>query len=513
MYPGDIAFTEIIPSKKTRKDITHKQFDERVTKVANALIDLGIKKGDRVLHWMTNSVNFMEAYCGIIRAGAWVSPLNFRFSSEDLKYCADVAEAKALILGGEFAEKVQAIRLQLPTLEHYIFAGQDPPEGMMSFEDLIEKASSKPPKIEMSDEDEAALYFTSGSTGVPKALLLTHKNLESSAITAHAAYGLKHSDNCFLGVPMYHISPPNWWGSAIVGGRLTVMDTREVKPRTLFEVIQESGITYFFMPMPWVLDILGALDRKELRKDDYDLSTWRFMLVGSQPVSAGTIKRWKEYFPTMPVLNQFGMTETAGPGCVTITFGDEHKIPSIGKASLNWEARVVNDKGEDVARGEVGELILKGNGVTKGYYKNPELTAKTIRDGWLYTGDLVRKDRDGYLYIVDRKKDVVISGGENIYPADIESVLITHPKVYDVGVIGIPDERLGEIVAAVIEPKPGKKVTGQEMRAFLEPRLAKYKWPRRIIITEKLPRTAVNKIDKPRLRQVFGGVREAFRVG
>ena len=512
MYPDKIAFIEIIPSKKVRKDITHFEFDERVNRVANALIDMGVGKGDKVLHWMMNSTRFLEAYYGILRTGAWVVPLNFRFSSQDVKFCAYVAEAKVFILGEEFRERVESIRGQLPTVKEYVFAGQNPPESMKSLEDLICKSSSKPTEVEINDEDEAALYFTSGTTGMPKPLLLTHRSLESSAITVNVMYRLTNRDNCFLGVPMYHISPPNWWGAAIVGGRLTVMDTHEVNPKTLFEAIDDSKITYFFMPMPWMLDVLEALDKGELRKEDYDLSSWRFILVGSQPVSISTVGRWKRYFPHMPVLNQFGMTETSGPGCVSLTFEDEHKMPSIGKAALNWEARIVDDNGRDVAPEEVGELILRGNGVMKGYYKNSEMTDRTIRNGWLFTGDLVRKDSDGYIYIIDRKKDLIISGGENIYPLDIESVLITHPKIYDVAAIGIPDERLGEIVAAVIEPKAAKSITEEEIKEFCQSRLAKYKWPRRIMLIEKLPRTAVNKIDKPRLRQLFGGVKEAFKA-
>ncbi|GAH56641.1 unnamed protein product, partial [marine sediment metagenome] len=221
------------------------------------------------------------------------------------------------------------------------------------------------------------------------------------------------------------------------------------------------------------------------------------------------VKHWKEYFPDMQYDTNYGLSESTGPGCVHLGIENEHKVGAIGKPGFNWEARIVNEKGEGVAQGEIGELIVRGNGVMKEYYKNPEKTAEILKNGWLYTGDMARIDNEGFIYLVDRKKDMVITGGENIFPVEVEDVLRSHPNVYDVAVIGVPDERLGEIVAAIIDPKPGETLTEEEVKEFYQPRLLKYKWPRRIIF-DTVPRSPTGKIEKPKLRQKHSGKKEAF---
>lgn len=509
MYSDDPALIELRPSAGVRKEITWREFDERVNKVANALIDRGVRKGDKVIHWMMNSINWLEAYFGIIRTGAWAVPLSFRFTSEDLKYCADIAEAQAMILGEEFTERAEAIRSQLGTIRNYIFIGQTMPKGMDCFEDMISSSSSRPVDVGLNDQDECALYFTSGTTGTPKPILLTHKNMECAAITENYNHCVRHSDNFLLLQPLYHTGGKmHWFGSLIVGGRATLLCER-ITPQNIFEAVHKERATKAMMLVPWIQDILTALDRGELKKEDYDLSCWRLMHSGAQPVPASLIKRWKEYFPNMQYDTDYGLGEAAGPGCIHLGMENEHKVGAIGKASFNWEARIVNEQGENVAQGEIGELVVKGNGVMKGYYKNPEKTAETIKGGWLYTGDMARMDGEGFIYLVDRKKDVVITGGENIYPVEVESVLHSHPKIYDVGIIGIPDERLGEIALAVIAPKPGETLTEEEVNRFCEQNLPKYKRPRRIVF-DKVPRNPTGKIEKPKLRQKYTGWRRVL---
>jgi acyl-CoA synthetase (AMP-forming)/AMP-acid ligase II len=503
MYPDDAALIELKPSQGIRKEITWKEFDERANRIANALIDRGVSKGDKVIHLMMNSINWLEAYFGIIRTGAWAVPLNFRFAGRDIKYCADIAEAKVMILGEEFTERVEAIRSQLPTIKDYIFVGQNPPEATEDFEDLISKASSQPVDIELKDGDACGLYFTSGTTGAPKPILLTHRNMECAAITENRHHYQTHEENFIILPPLYHTGAKmHWFGSLIVGGRATLLT--EISPQYIFEAAHLERATIVFLLVPWAQDILGAMDRGELRKDDYDLSCWRLMHIGAQPVPSSLIKRWKEYFPNMQYDTNYGLSESTGPGCVHLGIGNERKVGAIGKAGFNWETRIVNDKGEDVAPGEAGELLVRGNGVMKEYYKNPGKTAETIRDDWLYTGDMAKADGDGFIYLVDRKKDVIITGGENIYPVEVEEVLQSHPKIYDVGVIGIPEERLGEIAAAVIDPKPGETLTEEEINAFCEQNLPRYKRPRRIIF-DKVPRNPTGKIEKPKMRQKYAG--------
>jgi len=502
-YPRDTALIELKPSKKIRKQITWKELDGRANAVANALMDMGIRKDDKVIHWMMNSINWLEAYFGIIRTGAWAVPLNFRFASRDLKYCADIAEAKAMILGEEFTERAEAIRSQLATIQHYVFVGQNPPLNMVSLEDMIDKSSSSPTGVQLGDADECGLYFTSGTTGAPKPILLSHKNMACAAVVEHSHHHQTSEDNFVLLPPLYHAGAKmHWFGSLLVGGKAALLT--EINPRCIFEAVHQERGTVVWLLVPWVHDILLAMDRGELRKEDYDLSCWRLMHIGAQPVPPRLVQRWKEYFPDMQYDTNYGLTEAAGPGCVHLGIENERKVGAIGKAGHGWEVRIVNDSGQDVAEGEVGELVVKGCGVMKEYYKNPEKTAETIKDGWLYTGDMARVDGDGFIYLVDRKKDVVITGGENIYPVEVEEVLHEHGKVYDVAVIGIPDERLGEIAAAVIDPKPGEILTEADINAFCQENLARHNRPRRIIF-DKVPRNPTGKIEKPKLRQKYCG--------
>ena len=498
-FPRDTALIELKPSEKLRKEITWREFDERANRVANALTGMGIRKGDKVIHWMLNSINWLEVYFGIIRTGAWAVPLSFRFTSEDLKYCADIAEAKAMILGEEFIERVDAIRAQLHTIDDYILVSQNSHKEMWDFEDVMMGSSAGSTGVELNEEDGCGLYFTSGTTGVPKPILLTHRNMVCAAVTENAHHHQRHEDNFVLIPPLYHAGAKmHWFGNLIVGGRATIL--REVSPQDIFEAVHRERGTVVWLLVPWAHDILLVLDRRKLKRDKYDLSCWRLMHIGAQPVPPALVKHWREYFPDMQYDTNYGLSEATGPGCVHLGIENEGKVGSIGKAGFNWETRIADDNGKDVVRGQVGELIVKGCGVMKGYYKNPEKTAEAIRDGWLYTGDMARMDSEGFIYLVDRKKDVVITGGENIYPVEVEDVLHRHPKVYDAAVIGAPDERLGEIAIAIVDPKPDESLTEAEVHRFCEENMPRFKRPRRVIF-DKVPRSPTGKIEKPKLRR------------
>ena len=502
-YPDDTALIELKPSKKTRKELTWKEFDDRANRIANSLLAKGVGKDDKVIHWMTNSINWLEAYFGIIRTGAWAVPLSFRFTSQDLKYCADIAEARAMILGEEFIDRVEAIRTQLPTIDNYILVGKNTSRYMHSFEDMIGNSSPEPANITLADDDGCGLYFTSGTTGPPKPILLTHKNMTFAATIENIHHYQNHEDNFILLPPLYHTGAKmHWFGNLIVGARATILT--EISPQYIFEAVHQEKGTIVWLLVPWAHDILMAMDNGELKKDDYDLSCWRLMHIGAQPVPPALVKHWKEYFPNMQYDTNYGLSESTGPGCVHLGIENERKAGAIGKAGFSWETRIVDDNGEDVIQGKVGELIIKGNGIMKEYYKNPEKTAETIKDGWLYTGDMAKTDDEDFIYLVDRKKDVVITGGENIYPVEIEDILHNHPKIYDVAIIGIPDMRLGEIAAAIIDPKPGETLTEEDINAFCEQNMPRYKRPRRIIF-DKVPRNPTGKIEKPGLRQKYRG--------
>jgi acyl-CoA synthetase (AMP-forming)/AMP-acid ligase II len=509
-YPDEVALIELKPSQKLRREISWRVFDDRTNRIANALTARGVSKGDKVLHLMLNSINWLEAYFGILKTGAWAVPLNFRFTSSDIKYCGDIAEAKVMFLGPEFVERVEPIRSQLSTIKHYIFVGENTPPGMENFEDFVASASPEPLDIKLTTEDECGLYFTSGTTGEPKPILLTHKNMECAAVTEATHHRQQHDDNFIVIPPFYHTgSKMHWFGSLLVGGRGTILI--EIDPRSIFEAVQQEKGTIIWLLVPWAQDILNAIDQGELKLKDYDLSSWRLMHMGAQPIPPSLIRRWKQYFPDMQYDTSYGLSESTGPGCVNLGIDNNHKLEATGKPGFNWQVRIVDDKGKDVKQGEVGELIVKGNGVMKCYYKNPQKTAETLRDGWLYTGDMARMDDEGFVYIVDRKKDVIITGGENIFPVEVENAIRKHPKVHDVGVIGLPDERLGEIACAVITPRDGASLTEEEINQFCEQNLPRYKRPRRIIF-DKVPRNPTGKIEKPKMRQKYSGSQKSFKT-
>ncbi len=507
LTPNSLALIEITPSKNLRREITWKEFDDNANRVANALIARGVKKGDVVAHLMMNSSKWLEAYFGILKTGAMAAPINFRFISRQIKYCVDIAEPKVMILDQDFTERVEEIRSEMPTIKHYIFVGENLPQGMEAYDNVLAKSSPLPPSIELTGEDEAGLYFTSGTTGDPKATCLCHRSLEHTAVNENFSHRETRKD-CFLLIqPLYHTGGKmHWFGSLIAGAR-AVMTTggERVTAKLILETISQEKITICMLLVPWLQDIVTALDRGDLKLSDFDMSSLRLVHSGAQPIPPVLVRRFVKHFPDIEYEENYGLTETAGP-CMHLGLENFHKLGSFGYPRINIDARVVDDNDNDVPAGTVGEMIIRGANVMKCYYKNPEKTAETLRNGWLYTGDLVKQDEEGFISYIDRKKDLIISGGENIFPVDLESVLIGQPKVKDVAIIGIPDDRYGEVVAAVVQPKEGVELTEEEMRAYFEPELPKYAWPR-IILFGDVPRNPTGKIEKPKLRERYADVR------
>jgi long-chain acyl-CoA synthetase len=497
-YPDETAFVEIRPVSKARIETNWKQFNERTNRLANALIAQGVKKGDKVFWLGKNSIAWLEAFFSIIKTGAWILPLNFRFTDENIRYCADAAEPGCFIFEEEYADRIDMMRTVLPSVKKFIVMSEKTRSDMENTEKLMAESSSHAPEVEIEDEDECGLYFTSGTTGAPKPILLLHKNLFTPAVNEVTGLSLTKDDSLLMMPPMYHVAMGHLLGSMLAGAK-TVLLTEAVTPRGILETISSEALRVAFLLVPWALDILEALDKGDLKRENYDLSHWRILQMGAQPIPTSLIRRYKEYFPHIQCHNTYGLSESSGPGAIHNFITDENKIGAIGKPGLLWDARIVNDQGEDVPQGQVGEIVLKGMGVMKEYYKNPELTARTIIKGWLHTGDLARTDEDGYIYLVDRAKDLVISGGENVYPVEVEEIIQKHPKVRDVAVIGTPGERLGEIVTAVIDPSD-QGLTEEEMMAYCDKNLPRYKRPRRIIF-DNVPRSPTGKLLKQQLRE------------
>ncbi len=503
LTPDSIALVELTPSTGYRKELTWKQFDARANRVANALIDRGIKKGDVVVHLMMNSLNWLEAYFGILKAGAIAAPLNFRFIARQIKYCTDIAEPKIMVLDESFSERVAEIRKDLKTIKQYFYVGDNLPQGMEPFEDVLSKASPVAPDIRLTGEDEAGLYFTSGTTGDPKATLLCHRSLEHTAVNENFSHRENRKD-CFLLIqPLYHTGGKMHWFGSLMGGGRAVMTTggERVTAKLILELYSKEKVTISMLLVPWLQDIVTALDRGDLKLSDYDISALRLVHSGAQPIPPVLVRRFLEFFPDIQYEENYGLTESSGP-CMHLGLENLHKLGSFGYPRLNLDARVIDEKGNDVPPGTVGEIIIRGANIMKGYYKNPEKTAESLKDGWLYTGDLVKQDEEGFISYIDRKKDLIISGGENIYPVDLESVLIGQQEVKDVAIIGVADERYGEVVAAIVQPKEGIELNEQQVRAYFEPKLPKYAWPRLILFGD-VPRNPTGKIEKPKIRDRY----------
>lgn len=512
MYSDEIALIERDPANQRRACITWRDFNDRANQLARVLIAKGIRKGDRVVHLMTNCMEWLPIYFGILRTGALAVPLNFRFVARTIHRCVSTAEAKALIFGSEFIDRIAEIKEGLDrTVQTYIFVGPEEmrPDYAENYSTLIAAASPVAPKVAIDIIDDAGLYFTSGTTGTPKGALLTHRNLEAACIIENHHHRQTHSDNFLCIPPLYHTGAKmHWFGNFIVGARAVILKGTE--PRWILEAISEEEVTIVWLLVPWALDILFAIESGELKISRYKLDQWRLMHIGAQPVPPSLIKEWKRIFPHHQYDTNYGLTESSGPGCVHLGLDNIHKVGAIGRPGFDWEYCIVDDNFAPVPVGQPGELAVKGPGVMKEYYRNPEATAEAIRDGWLLTGDVARRDEDGFIWLVDRKKDVIITGGENVYPLEVEDFLQGHPKIQDVAVIGLPSLRLGEIATAIIKVKAGQELTKEEVRNYCEG-LARFKRPRKIFFDD-VPRNPTGKIEKPKLRKKYGGVQESFKI-
>ena len=522
-HPDDVALVEINPQSleehhvtwkeysliesssvdSFRDEITWGEFDRRANRFANLLLTRGLGKGKRVAILLMNGIEWLPVYFGILKAGALAVPLNFRYTGEEIRYCLDLADADALVFGPEFIGRVESICDRIPRVKAVFYVGDDCPSFAERYGELVRHCSSEAPDVPISDEDDAAVYFSSGTTGFPKAILHRHRALSHSAVVEQKHHGQTRDDVFLCIPPLYHTGAKmHWFGSLISAGKAVLL--KGVKPEWIVRAVSEERCTIVWLLVPWAQDILDAIDRGEINPENYHLSQWRLMHIGAQPVPPSLIRRWKSVFPAHQYDTNYGLSESIGPGCVHLGVENIDHVGAIGKAGYGWETKIVDPDRNPVARGEVGELAVRGDGVMKLYYKDEKATAEVLgEDGWLYTGDMAKEDPDGFIYLVDRKKDVIITGGENLYPVQIEDFLRTHDDIKDVAVIGLPDPRLGEIAAAVVEVKEGHALDAGALEAFCKA-LPRYKRPRKFIFAP-VPRNPTGKIEKPRLRKMYCG--------
>jgi acyl-CoA synthetase (AMP-forming)/AMP-acid ligase II len=503
-FPKREFIIESFPSKKQRRSLTWKEFDDQANKIANYLIkDCGVRKGDIVVHLMMNCMEWYASYIAVLKTGATVTPLNFRFASADIKYAADVTKCKVFMFGEQFNARVEPIMKEMDYCKNFICLGDTVPAGTKSYKEILEKGDATPYCLETADDDMAELMFTSGTTGAPKPVSHTHSSLFyigiGNALTYNEGYNsvylsphpFYHSGTLFLSFPCY-----------IAAGK--VLMTMETQPEFYLRSMADEKCTGGWNTVPTWSDVINALKTGQINLKDYDLSALRHIEIGAQPVPYILLEDSKKFFPNLPIANIYGITEGGGGGVTNCYDEDIMRKPgSIGRATAFMEAKVIDSEGKELPAGGVGELILKGPRLMKEYAFNPEMTAKTIKDGWLYTGDLAYMDDEGFIFFADRAKDLIIRGGENIFPAEIEDALRKHPKVMDVAVLGYPHPRLVEIVMAIIQPKEGQTITDEEIISFVKEKgLAKYKWPEKMVYTT-IPRNPAGKIEKPKLRDMY----------
>ncbi len=521
-YRDEVALVEINPSLPEEKHVTWREyslietsvndpfrteltwgeFDKKANRFANLLLSRGIKKGDKVAILLMNCLEWLPIYFGILKTGALAVPMNYRYTAEEIRYCARLADVDVLVFGPEFIGRIEEIADRIPYVKYKFYVGDDCPTFSESYNKLVTYASSHAPDIKLSDNDFAAIYFSSGTTGFPKAILHKHESLMHSCRVEQAHHGQTHDDVFLCIPPLYHTGAKmHWFGSFLVGGKAVLL--KGVKPEWVLRAASEESCSIVWLLVPWAQDILDAIERGDISLDDYKLDQWRLMHIGAQPVPPSLIKRWKKVFPDHAYDTNYGLSESIGPGCVHLGVENIDKVGAIGKAGYGWETKIVDPDGNIVARGDVGELCVKGPGVMTCYYKNEQATAESIKGGWLYTGDMAREDEDGFIFLVDRKKDVVITGGENLYPVEIENFIRKHDAVKDVAVIGLPHPRLGEIAAAIVEVKPDFELTEDDLNDFCLG-LPRYKRPRKLIFAP-VPRNATGKIEKPKLREMYCG--------
>ena len=490
------------PECHYRREITWKVFDEKANRFANMLLERGVKKGDKVGILLMNCLEWLPIYFGILKAGALAVPLNFRYTADEIKYCLDLAEVDILVFGPEFIGRIEEIADDISKNRLLFYVGEGCPSFAEHYDSLVANCASTAPDVKITDDDNAAIYFSSGTTGFPKAILHDHTSLMHSAKVEQNHHGQTRNDIFLCIPPLYHTGAKmHWFGSLYSGSKAVLL--KGVKPKSIIETVSEEGCTIVWLLVPWAQDILDAIDRGDINLEDYDLDQWRLMNIGAQPVPPSLIARWKKVFPKHQYDTNYGLSESIGPGCVHLGVENIHKVGAIGKAGFGWEVKIADENGNAVERGQVGELLVKGPGVMKCYYRDEKATAETLKDGWLYTGDMAQEDEDGFIYLVDRKKDVIISGGENLYPVQIEDFLRSHPAIKDVAVIGLPDKRLGEIAAAIISIKEDHSCTEEDITSFCQ-KLPRYKRPHKIIFAD-VPRNPTGKIEKPKLRSIYCG--------
>ena len=491
-----------------KREQTYRQFGERVARLAAVLQKLGMRRGDRVGMLALNSDRYLEYYYATWWSGGAVNPVNFRWSATEVAFSLDDCETRILLVDEQFKGMVEELRKKSRSLATVIYVGDgEPPAGALAYESLLAQATP------MTDAgcggaDLAGVFYTGGTTGFPKGVMLSHENLGANALTALAENFTHSRARALLVAPMFHLAAGALMNANALAGATFVIAPAFTPAGTL-QVLQEQKVTHVLL-VPTMIQMVA--DHPEAVR--YDLSSVELVLYGASSISEAVLKRAMALFSSAGFSQAYGMTELAPIATVmpawyhTAEGQKAGKLRSAGRATMICEVRIVDTEGREVARGTVGEVAVRGPGVMLGYWNKPELTASAVRNGWMHTGDGARMDEDGFVFIVDRLKDMIVSGGENVYSAEVENALAQHPAVGACAIIGIPSDQWGEAVHAVVVLKPAAVATEDELVAHCRTLIAGYKCPRSLEFRAALPVSGAGKILKTELRKPFWAGRD-----
>ena len=479
------------------KRLSYAELNNRVNSLVDGLLKLGVNKGDNVAIMLQNCSEYIEVYFALAKLGALAVPINFMYKGMGLKFLLDNSDAKVLFLEERTRSEVEKIRDELSKIkpQGYIFVGPDTPEDYISHEDLATGHSTEEPGIPVNEDDDLLILYSSGTTGLPKGIVLTHKTRLTYFHWCGLQYGIRFQDVHLINTPLYHnMACFLSFSQFYTGGKVVIM--RKFDAQETLATIEREKVTGIFM-VPTQYNVIMELPDKE----KYDIGSLKWLLSAGSPLST-TTKNFIFDFFKCELYDMYGLTET-GPFTNMNHHLDPERARSVGQPFFHMEMRVVDEKGNDVPIGEVGEIVSRGPLLLRTYYKNEKAYNEAIRDGWFYSGDLGKMDREGYLYLVDRKKDMICSGGVNIYPSDIETTLHSHQKILESAVIGVPDPKWGEALKAIIVLKWGQKISAKEVIQYCKDNLAGYQVPKSVDFVSSLPRNPSGKVLKKELRAPF----------
>jgi len=496
-------FPTTVALQDSHRSFTYPQTNDRVNRLANSLLSLGLTKGDRIAVLMENSIEIVEIYLATAKSGLVIVPINFRLVGPEISYIVNNSDAKAFIVHDEFAPEVDRVKTELTNIaaNDYFVVGKNM-AGYREYEELISAGSAAEPDVKVASQDTWILIYTSGTTGKPKGVIRSHESHVAFYLINAVDFGFNEHDFCMNVMPLCHINSTFFTFTFLyIGASVYIHPAQSFKPEEILDIVEKEKITFISL-IPTHYNLILNAPEKALKKD---VSSITKLLCSSAPVRKSMKECIMGYFKGVELYEGYGSTEA---GIVTVLKPEYQmkKLGSIGVETLGTEfVKILDENGREVPNGEVGELYSKGPMLFDEYYNLPEKTAESFVNGWFSAGDMARKDADGFFEIVDRKDNMIITGGENVYPSEIEEVIGSHPDVFDAAVIGLPDDKWGERVAAIVIKKPGAELDKNTLRAHCKDKMAGYKRPKDIIFieTDAMPRTATGKILHRILREKF----------